>query len=59
MAKKKFSEDVLDELRVDLQRRFNYAQGYVDLAVKAMLVKLGNTSTGTFLLQLLLAVLVG
>ena len=34
MAKKNFSEDVLDELRVDLQRRFNYAQGYVDIAVK-------------------------
>lgn len=34
MAKKNFSEDLLDELSVDLQRRFNYAQGYVDIAVK-------------------------
>ena len=34
MAKKKYSDDIIDELRVDLQRRFNYAQGYVDIAVK-------------------------
>lgn len=31
---KRLSDDVLDELKVDLDRRFNYAQGYVDIAVK-------------------------
>lgn len=34
MAKKKISDDILKELKVDLDRRFNYAQGYVDIAVK-------------------------
>ena len=31
---KKYSQEVKDELRVDLLRRFDYAQNYVDTAVK-------------------------
>ena len=31
---KKYSQEVKDELRVDLLRHFDYAQNYVDTAVK-------------------------